>query len=432
MVADAANWAGNVDWKPARVASPGSVDALRACLAQADSEGLTVRPAGSRHSFTPVCATDGVSLDLRGFTGVLSVEGTQVTVGAGTPLHLLNTVLDRFGLAMANLGDIDRQALAGAISTGTHGTGAALPGIAAQVERFTLVTVAGDQLTCSRTENTQLFHAACVGLGAFGVVTDVTLSCVPAFDLRAQVAHDDLSGVLAGLPELVSSDHFEFFWFPLSDDVQVKSANRMLPGEQAEPLPPARRWLEEVVVENGALAALCQVAKRWPGQLPRLHRLAGAFISDQEYSDRSHRVFISRRSVRFVESEFAIPPEALTGVLEAVGELVRGLDVAPAFPVEVRYAAADDLWLSTAFERPGCYVAMHQFHAMPYAELMAQFARICADAGGRPHWGKLHPFGAAELAPRYPRFAEAAAVRRELDPKGVLLNAHLRHVFGEE
>ncbi len=432
MVADVANWAGNVAWAPLRVAAPGSVEALRRVLADAAAEGLTVRPAGSRHSFTALCQTGGIALDLGGFTGVQSIDGDLVTVGAGTPLHLLNVILDRFGLAMANLGDIDRQTLAGALSTGTHGTGAQLPGLAAQVERFTLVTVGGDVLTCSRTQNPQLFHAACVGLGAFGVVVDVTLRCVPAFGLAARVAHDDLAGVLSTLPGLVSADHFEFFWFPHSDDAQVKTARRMAPGEPVHPLPPLRRWLEQDVVENAGLAALCQTARLLPRQVPRLHRLAGALISEQEYSDRSDRVFISRRSVRFVESEFAIPPEALPGVLDAVAELVRGLEVGPIFPVEVRYAAADDLWLSTAFERAGCYVAMHQFHAMPYGDLMAGFARICAEAGGRPHWGKLHPFGAAQLAARYPRFADAAALRRELDPAGVLLNAHLRHVFGED
>lgn len=426
-----ANWAGNVAWRPREVHRPASVDGVRRVLQYARDARLPVRPAGARHSFTPLCQTEGISLDLGALSGVLAVDGDQVTVGAGTPLHRLNVLLDEQGRALENLGDIDRQTIAGAVSTGTHGTGARLRGIAAQVERLTLVTVAGDALVCSRTENASLFHAACVGLGAFGVVTDLTLRTVPAFGLAARVGRSDRPTVMADLPALLEGDHLEFFWFPLDEATQVKSLRRMGAGEPVAPLPAARAWFEDVVVENAALGALCQVARRWPGQLPRLHRWAGTAITSREFSDRSFRVFATSRAVRFVESEYAIPCDALPGVLDAVAELTRALPVGPAFPVEVRFAAADDLWLSTGHERDNAYVAVHQHVAMPAADLMAGFAELCAAVGGRPHWGKLHPLTASDLATLYPRFAEAAALRREVDPEGVLLNRHLRAVFGE-
>ena len=122
----------------------------------------------------------------------------------------------------------------------------------------------------------------------------------------------------------------------------------------------------------------------------------------------------------------------MPGVLDAVADLARSLRVGPAFPVEVRFAAADDLWLSTSFEADNAYVAVHQYAPMPHEELMAGFAAICAEVGGRPHWGKLHDLGATELSALYPRFDRVASLRRELDPDGLLLNAHLRHVFGED
>lgn len=427
-----ANWAGNETWTPRETARPGSLDALRSVLSRARHEGLVVRPAGSRHSFTALCATDGIALDLAAFSGIREIDDDLVTVGAGTPLHQLNLLLDQRGRAMANLGDIDRQTIAGAVSTGTHGTGAGQQGIAAQVAALTLVTPAGDAISCSRTDNADLFHAACVGLGAFGVVVELTLRTVPAFGMDITVQRGDRRSTVAALEEHVTADHFEFFWFPLDETAQLKTSRRMSSGEPIQPLPAARAWLEDVLLENGAMAALCGVGRRWPGQLPRLHRWAGAAISGRRYSDQSFRVFASQRWVRFVESEYAIPRPALEGVLDAVADLARALPVGPAFPVEVRFAAADDLWLSTAYERENAYVAVHQYAPMPYADLMRGFADICAAVGGRPHWGKLHPLGAAELAGLYPRFDQVAQLRRDVDPDGVLLNAHLRHVFGED
>ena len=428
---DERNWSGNVTWRASEVARPSSVAAVREVLASARATGRTVRPAGSRHSFTPLCATDGISLDLGGLSGLRRRAGDLVTVGAGTPLHRLNALLDGIGRAMPNLGDIDRQTISGAISTGTHGTGASFAGLASFVESFTLVTAAGDVLSCSREANTELFHASLVGLGAFGVVTELTLRTVPAFGLDQRVAPDSFAAVMARLPELLAADHFEFFWFPLGDVVQTKTTRRMASGEPTAPLSSARQYVEDVLLENASFGAMCRMAKRWPGQLPRLHRLAGRLISTREFSDASYRVYATTRSVRFVESEYAIPRVDLPGVLDELRLLVRRLPVGPAFPVEVRFAASDDIWLSTGFERENAYVAIHQYAGMPYEEYFEEFARICGGVGGRPHWGKMHPLGAADFERLYPRFGAVAALRRELDPDGLFRNDHLRALFGE-
>lgn len=429
-IAGTRNWSGNVAWQPVEIVRPAHLADLRHALARARSARRTVRPAGSRHSFTPLCATDGVSLDLGAFTGILGVDGDVVTVGAGTPLHELNLLLDGIGCAVANLGDIDRQTISGAISTGTHGTGATFGGLAAQVEAFTLVTADGDEVRCSAGNEPDLFHAALVGLGAFGVITEIALRTVPAFGLHQSVAPDSYERIMAELPTRLEAHHFEFFWFPLSDDAQSKSSRRMGPGEATSPLSPARHYLEDVLVENAALAAMCRIARRRPGQLPHLHAMVGRVMSRREFSDASFRVFATTRSVRFLESEYAVPREALPEVLGAVGDLARRLPVGPAFPVEVRFAAADDVWLSTGYERENAYVAIHQYVGMPHEEYFAEFARICAGVAGRPHWGKMHPLGASDLEGLYPRFAEVAALRRELDGDGVFLNPHLREVFG--
>ena len=425
------NWSGNVTWEPVEVVRPVGLDDLRHALARARAARRSVRPAGSRHSFTPLCATDGVSLDLSAFTGIHAVDRDIVTVGAGTPLHELNVLLDGIGRAVANLGDIDRQTLSGAISTGTHGTGATFGGLASQVQAFTLVTAEGDEVRCSGQEHPDLFAAAGVGLGAFGIVTQIALRTVPAFGLHQVVAPDSYQRIVDELPDRLAADHFEFFWFPLSDVAQSKSSRRMAAGEPTEPLSPARHFIEDVLVENGALSAMCRIARRRPEQLPRLHALVGRVMSRRESSDASFRMFATTRNVRFLESEYAIPRAALPAVLSAVGDLARRLPVGPAFPIEVRFAAADDVWLSTGYERDNAYVAIHQFVGMAHEEYFAEFARICAQVAGRPHWGKMHSLGAAELEALHPRFAEAAALRRDLDPRGLFLNDHLRAVFGE-
>ena len=426
-----ANWSGNVTWEPVEVVRPADVAELRSVLDRARSKGRAVRPAGSRHSFTPLCATDGISLDLGAFAGIAGIDGDVVTVGAGTPLHELNVALDGIGRAVANLGDIDRQTISGAISTGTHGTGAGFGGLASMVASLTLVTATGDQVRCSAEQEPDLFHAATVGLGAFGVVTEIGLRTVPAFGLDQVVAPDSYADVMATLAARVEADHFEFFWFPLSDVAQSKTTRRMAPGEPMSPLSATRHYVEDVLVENAALSAMCRIGRRRPEQLPRLHALVGKVMSERISSDASFRMFATTRNVRFLESEYAIPREALAEVLTAVGDLARRLPVGPAFPVEVRFAAADDLWLSTGFERDNAYVAVHQFVGMAHEEYFAEFARICAAVQGRPHWGKMHALGAAELEALYPRFTRAAAVRREIDPEGLFLNEHLRGVLGE-
>ena len=427
-----ANWSGNVRWEPVEVVRPAGTDDLRATLARARALGRSVRPAGSLHSFTPLCQTDGVSLDLDAFTGIRGIDGDVVAVGAGTPLHELNPALDAIGRAIANLGDIDRQTISGAISTGTHGTGAQLGGLASQVQWMTLMTASGDEVTCSAEVEPDLFHAALVGLGAFGVVTELGLRTVPAFGLDQAVAPDSFTDIMATLDQRLAADHFEFFWFPLSDVAQSKTTRRMAPGEPTSPLSPARHYVEDVVVENAALGAMCRIGRRRPSALPRLHALVGQVMSPRVSSDASYRMFATTRSVRFLESEYAIPRDALPAVLDAVGELARRLPVGPAFPVEVRFAAADDVWLSTGYQRENAYVAIHQYVGMSHEEYFADFAEICAAVGGRPHWGKMHPLGAREFEALYPRFPQVAALRREVDPDGLFLNDHLRLVLGED
>jgi FAD-linked oxidoreductase len=424
------NWAGTEAAVATEVVRPTTLDELSAAVAGA---GRTVRARGSGHSFTAVGAAHDRAVDLAGWTGVVSAdaEAGLVTVRSGTTLRTLNTELDGLGLAMTNLGDIDAQTIAGAISTGTHGTGARFGGIATQVAALELVLADGSVVRCSPDERPELFAAARVGLGAFGVIATVTVRTEPSFVLAAEERPEPLDDVLAALDDnCARNDHFEFYWFPYGRNALTKRNNRLPAGSTPQPLSRARRFVEYQLMENTVFGAVCRLGRAVRPLVRPLNRLSSAALSARSYSDVSHKVFVTNRDVRFVESEYAVPRAALPEVLGELRTRVPRLADPVMFPVEIRVAAADDIWLSTAYERDSAYLAVHQFVGMPYREYFDLFESVAGAVGGRPHWGKMHSLDAAVLRTRYPRFDDFAELRAELDPDGRFLNPYLRRVLG--
>ncbi|MBM7771071.1 FAD-linked oxidoreductase [Actinokineospora baliensis] len=425
------NWAGTESATAAEVLAPRTTEQISAAITSAAERGLTVRARGSGHSFTPAAAAHGVALDLSGWTGVTAVDGAEVTVRSGTTLAALNTELDRLGRAMANLGDIDAQTISGAIATGTHGTGARLGGIATQVSALELALADGTVARCSATERPDLFAAARIGLGALGVISTVTLRTEPAFALAAQERPEPLDAVLEGLDDsCADNDHFEFYWFPYGQKALTKRNNRLPGGAVPQPLGRAREFFEYEIMENAAFGALCKIGRLVPRLVKPLNRLSASVLSPRAYSDVSHKVFVTSRRVRFVESEYAIPRAALGEVLAELRARVPQLVEPVMFPVEVRFAAADDIWLSTAHERECAYIAIHQYRGMPYLAYFSLFESIVSAVGGRPHWGKVHTLDAEALRARYPRFDDFTRVRSEVDPDGRFRNPYCDRVFG--
>src|ERR1700744_2957099 len=427
------NWAGTASADPMRRHWPRSTEEIADAVTGAAKDGLTVRALGSGHSFTAAAATSGAALDLSGWTGVVAadLDSGLVTVRSGTTIRDLNTALDTLGLAAANLGDIDAQTISGAISTGTHGTGAGLGGLAAQVAGLELVLADGSVVACSADENPDLFSAARVSVGALGVLSTVTLQCVPAFTLTADERPMALDEVLARFGEFAAdNDHFEFYWFPYGKTALVKRNHRASGAEAPDAMPGWRRFLEYEVMENAAFGALCRTGRAVPATIKPLNRLAAATLSKRTYSAPSHEVFVTPRRVRFVESEYAVPRESLLDVLAELRAGVTSLADPVMFPVEVRVAAADDIWLSTAYGRDSAYVAIHQYVGLPYTDYFRLFESIPPSVGGRPHWGKMHTRDAAYLQTAYPRFADFLRTRDSLDPSRRFANPYLQQGFG--
>lgn len=418
------NWAGNQGAEPVReVVAQDAGDVAEAVRAAA-RDGLRVKALGSGHSFTGIGAPEGVAVLAPSSPHLLHVTADGLaTVPAGMTLRTLDELLWRHGRALPNLGDIDAQTVAGAISTGTHGTGATFPGLAAQVRGLEIVLADGSVERCTDGE---LFRHARIGLGALGVLTSVTLATVPAFRLHAVEETVPLPGALAALDG--DDDHVEFYWFPHTDLAALKRNNRT---DAAGP----RRgrvagWVGDELLGNAGFAALCRLGAAAPRTVPALNRFAAARFAAGEYVDRSYRVFTSPRRVRFVEMEYAVPRSALAEAFAGVRRAAQrhGRDVT--FPVEVRVAAADDVPLSTAFGRDSAYLAVHVAAGRPHAAYFGAVEEAMLALDGRPHWGKLHTLDAARLRERHPGFAAFVALRDRLDPQRRFGNAHLERVLG--
>jgi L-gulonolactone oxidase len=424
------NWAGNQTASPTAVDHPADEDEIVSIVKQAAAQGATVKAAGTGHSFTGAAVAEGHLLLLDRYARVLDVDTDRyrVTVQAGITLENLNEVVEDRGLAMPNLGDIAYQTVAGATSTATHGTGATLPGLAAQIVALRIVAGDGSVVSCSADEEPDVFHSARVGVGALGIISTVTLQLVPSFHLRAVNEPLRVDAILADLDALVAeNDHFEFFWVPHTGWALTKRNNRTT--EPLAPRPRARRWWDQMAMENYAFGVVCRLGRARPLWIPRLARALPA-SGRQEYVDRSYKVFASPRRVRFYEMEYEIPRQACAEALTRVRRLVDDEGLRLSFPVEVRFTAADDIPLSTGYGRPNAYIAVHVFEGTEYEPYFRGVERIMDDYGGRPHWGKLHFQSVETLAPRYPEWDRFQAVRRRLDPEGRFANAYTRHVFG--
>jgi FAD-linked oxidoreductase len=409
--------------------TPRTVADVQRIVSDAAAAGRRVKPIGAGHSFTAIGATDGVQLRPDALTGVLRAdrESGLVTVLSGTRLRHLNEVLWNFGLALPNLGDIDVQTVAGAISTGTHGTGIRLGGLATQVRGMQVVLADGELVDIDGAE----VAAWAVGLGALGVLSTVTLQCVSAFALAASEAPARLDDVLSELDLNVDgNDHFEFYWFPHTRRVLTKRNNRVLDGVELRPVGRLRRSIDDEFLANTVFDGVNRLTTRRPELIPRANALAARALSARDYIDRSYRVFASPRRLVFREMEYALPRAAVPHVLAEIEAWLARSGERIGFPVEVRFAAADDCWLSTAYGRDSGYIAVHQYHRREHERYFRAVEAIARSVDGRPHWGKLHQRDAGSLRAAYPRFDDFVALREKVDPQHVFGNAYLTSVLG--
>ncbi len=387
------NWATSVVASPARMVKPRTRRELAEVLRGARTP---VRTVGSGHSFVPLCATDQHMLRLDGLQGVITIdaERRRVTLHAGTKLWRIGEAVRSFGLAMPSLGDIDRQSLAGALATGTHGTGRSVRNLSSQMVGARLMLASGDEHEISLERDPGELLGARVSLGALGVVTEITLECVPAFRLLERMWHLPFEQATAEMEERFQRHrHFELFYFPQRDRCALKTL---------DPTDRARFRSSD-----------------WSSDQFRGERI-----------DWSDRVFPSPRDTKFREIEFSVPRAAGPECLRELRRLMRTHHADVAWPLEYREVAADDAWLSPAHGRDVVAISAHQGAELPHEAFFANVERVFRSFGGRPHWGKIHSLTATELAPLYPRFGDFVALVRRLDPEGRFRNPYLRELLG--
>jgi L-gulono-1,4-lactone dehydrogenase len=424
------NWAGDQRCAPAAIEAPGSRGELVDAVGRAAAAGLAVRAAASGHSFTDIACTDGAMLRLERLGRVLDLDRGSglVRVEAGITIRRLAEALDSYGLAMENQGDIDRQTLAGAISTATHGTGAAFRNLSAQVESIELVLADGTVAELG-AEDPDALRAARVGLGALGILYAVTLRTVSAFTIRRIDRPAPLAATLDALEELADAhDHFEFYAFPHTDVAVLRESERV----DGPPRPRSRaaEFFHEVVLENRVAEAFARASRAVPALTPPLARFLAGQIGRSVKVDRSFRVFASERRVRFTEMEYAIPREHAAEAVRRVFELIERDGLRVSFPIEVRFVAPDDALLSPSHERATCYIAVHMYSGVEWERYFRGVEAIMDSYEGRPHWGKRHFQTAETLSARYPRWDEFQRARGRLDPEGRFANDYTERVLG--
>ena len=424
------NWAGNQIAHPLSIEKPRSDEELLATVVSARERGETVKVVGSGHSFTSIALTQGRLVSLENMSGIVGVDtdAQRVTVKAGTTLADLNVLLDQHGLALANLGDITYQTVAGAVSTGTHGTGRHLTGLAGQITGMRIVNGLGQITDTDETQNTEILRLGRVGLGALGAITQVTLQAVPAFRLRAVETPMRVDQLLEEIDTHVdTNDHFEFFWVPHTGWALTKRNNRT--EDNVSPQPAVRHWIDKVLIENYGFGAVCTVGRMRPKWIPRLAKALPS-SGGREYVDTSYKVFASTRLVKFYEMEYSIPRSHVVDALNEVRSMVDSNGHLLNFPVEVRFTKADDMALSTSYGRDSAYIAVHIYKGMDYQPYFRDVEAIMRTHEGRPHWGKLHFRTAPDLAPAYPLFDEFLQLRKRLDPNRVFANEYTDRVLG--
>lgn len=416
------NWSGLEHAYPAQRLAPADEAELAAMLARAPAP---IRPVGAGHSFSALVPTEGTLLSLDRLAGIVSSDAAAntATVRAGTRLSALGPALAALGQEMINLPDINKQTLAGAIATGTHGTGKGVAAIHGAVTALRLVTPAGETIACSREERPEVFHAARVGLGAFGVITEVTLQNRALRRVRKEVRLVDTDTLLDDWPALAARHrNVEFLVLPFTG----KSA-LITHDDTDEPVRPRGPDADSETLMQ--LKLMRDVFEFMPGTRKAI---AGKLLEDvppEVAVDEGWKLLSNERPVRFKEMEYHLPIDRQVEVLREVIRRIEREATDVFFPIEARIIAPDDAWLSPFHGRETGSIAVHAWYKEHHDWMARLIEPVFREAGGRPHWGKLHSLGAAELAQIYPMFAEAQAVRRALDPQGRLLNPFLRKLF---
>lgn len=423
------NWSKHIQWQPKAIYFPETEEAILQLVQDAISQKRKVRIIGSGHSFNPLWVNQDILISLDKYQGIIAIdqETLQVRIKAGTKLKLLGALLFQHGLAMKNMGDIDAQSIAGTIGTGTHGTGLQFGSISTQVRALQLVNGRGELITCAPQENPDLFRAAQVSLGALGIITEITLQCVPTYRLELINRKEAIQDVVDTFQNRIREHrNFEFYWFPHTETAWSKTSNVVT--DQVDKVG-IGNYLTEYFLENHVFQVLCNVATAMPSQNASIAKITAASIPNLRKVFHSHKIYATPRLVRFNEMEYSVPLEAHQAVLSEIRRVFKRSNFPVHFPIENRVVKGDNILISPAYGRDSAYIAVHVYHKKDFRAYFKEMEAIFLAHGGRPHWGKMHTLGNRDLAERYPEWSSFQSIRQQQDPQGVFLNDYLKQIF---
>lgn len=423
------NWSQKISWQPKQILQPSSEKEIQQIIKTALNKKQTVRIVGSAHSFNPLWVTNEILVNLDNYQGLINVdkEKMQATIKAGTKLYTLGDLLYENGLAMENLGDIDKQSIGGTIGTGTHGTGLNFGTISTQVKALRFVNGVGEIVKCSEIENFELFKAAQVSLGALGIITAITLQCVPAYRLKLVNKKEPLKEVMQTFKERITTNrNFEFYYFPKSETAWTKTSNIV---EDAPDKVNVFNYLTEYVLENYVYKIMCETARIIPTLSDGISRFSASVVSNVSKTYHSHKVYATPRLVRFNEMEYNVPVEHFESVCEEVQHTINTNKFNVMFPLEHRVVKADDAYLSPAYKRDAVYIACHVYNKKDYVPYFKALEKIFLKYDGRPHWAKIHTLKTKDFQQKYPKFDTFNEYRKLNDPEDLFLNDYLRSIL---
>ena len=381
------NWSGRLSSKPEQLHFLRSEADAQALVKQTSENSSSLRVAGATHSHAPLVTNDGIIAHTDGLSGIISTSERSAGVWGGTRIYALGNALAQHGLALKNQGDIDQQAIAGAVGTGTHGAGRTLKNLSASVTGITLITADGSLVTATPEEQPELWLASRLHLGAFGIVTRLNLNLDPSYRLRESSWQLSLVEALDQYPEQADTHrHFEFFWYPREDQANAKAIDIT----QDAP--------EYPLAAEGARCA-------W-----------------------SYEVLPNHRPHKHTEMEYSVPAEHAVDCMRDIQDLLSNQFSDVAWPVEFRTLAADDVWLSTAYERETVTISVHQDVRIDETAYYQACEEIFLSYAGRPHWGKVNYLSGQQLGDAHPRWGDWWDARDQIDPKGVFLNEYLASI----
>ncbi|WP_235831624.1 D-arabinono-1,4-lactone oxidase [Acinetobacter rongchengensis] len=414
------NWSGYQTAQPEQLLKPQSIEQLQQ-LVQVQQK---IRVVGAGHSFTPLVCTDAAMVSLDHITGVdwVNAELSQARIGAGTRLFELDQYLQPIHQALMQQGDIDQQSLAGAVSTGTHGTGIDLQSISAYVKEFELLTASGEILRCNAQENKDIFDAGRVSLGSLGVLTKITMQNRPRYKLKEQLELCPVEDFMDNIEHWKTQHrHIECFAFSHAKQLMLKT----LDITEGEIQPHKAQWPSE----DTLLTVCCELVRKFPALNPQLQKLLAVFVKPTSCVDWSSQIFPAVRETKFNEMEYQIPAELGVDCLKEVLATLKTAAFSTFFPVEFRFVKGDDIWLSPFYQRDSVSISIHQYYKQDPRLLFDVIEPILQHYQGRPHWGKMHSMSSAQLKLLYPKWHDFMDIRDRLDPSYKFLNPYLESLF---